>query len=114
MLKKRSVDEEVKSKVLNRRVLKTMFTIILYMVKHRLPNDSFSDLLKLVADCGSEDIKKHLFETPKNATYMSPQSFAETLAAVNEFVVYHLFVYHFYRRDDCHRKQVSGQYLHNV
>ena len=86
MLKKHCVDEEVKSKVLNRRVLKTMLTVILYMVKHRLPNDSFSDLLRLVADCGSEDIKKHLIDTPKNAMYMSPKSFAEILATMNEYV----------------------------
>ena len=84
MLKKHSVDEETKSEVLNRKVLKTMFTVALYMVKHRLPNDSFSDLLQLVADSGSEEVKKHLLEMPKNASYLSSNSFNDLLLVMNE------------------------------
>ena len=63
-----------------------MFTVVLYMVKHRLPNDSFADLLQLIADSGSDDMKKHLSGMAKNATYMSLESFTDVLKAINEYV----------------------------
>ena len=56
------------------------------MVKHRLPNDSFSDLLQLVADSGSKDVRKHLLGMAKNATYTSFLSFKELLQVMNEYV----------------------------
>ena len=63
-----------------------MFTVVLYMVKHRLLNDSFADLLQLIADSGSDDMKKHLSGMAKNATYMSLESFTDVLKAINEYV----------------------------
>ena len=86
MLKKYNAEVQTNSEVKNRIVLKTMFIVVLYMVKHRLPNDSFEDLMNLVAEAGSVDVKKYLSEAPKNATYMSIQSFKEILEVMNEYV----------------------------
>ena len=47
---------------------------------------SFEDLMKLVAEAGSVDVKKYLSEAPKNATYMSIQSFKEILEVMNEYI----------------------------
>ena len=86
MLKKHNIDSQKKEEIRNRKVLKTMFTVAFYMVKHRLPNDSFADLLNLVASSGAEDMKKYLIEAPKNATYTSDISFNLILETMNEFV----------------------------
>ena len=40
-------------------------SVALYMVKHRLPNYSFADLMNLVAESGSEDVKKYMSNLPK-------------------------------------------------
>ena len=90
MLKKHIEGVEKKAEIVNRSVLKTMLDVGLYMVKHRLPNDSFSDLLNPVADSGSEDVKKHLLGMAKNATYTSLHSFTELLQVMNEYVEKHL------------------------
>ena len=71
MLMKHELELQAKEEVTNKIALKAMFTVSLYMVKHRLPNDSFEALVKLLADAGCEDIKKYLLQCPKNATYLS-------------------------------------------
>ena len=65
MLKEHSIEIQTKSEVKNRKVLKIMFSVALYMVKHRLPNYSFADLMNLVAESGSEDVKKYMSNLPK-------------------------------------------------
>ena len=79
MLKKHSDEIQSKNDKNNRSVLKIMFPVGLYMVKHRCPNDAFPDLMKLLANSGSVEIKKYLFDCPKNANYMSPRSYKELL-----------------------------------
>ena len=86
MLTKHSLETQSKKEVTNRIALKAMFTVALYMVKHRLPNDSFGDLVKLLADAGAEDIKKYLLQCPKNATYLSHQSYQEILEVMNDYI----------------------------
>ena len=86
ILQKYSLEKDIKKEVANRKVLKVMFTVGIYMVKHRCPNDSFPDLMNLAANSGADDIKKYLSECPKNANYLSPQSFKELLKVMNDYV----------------------------
>jgi hypothetical protein len=63
-----------------------MFVISLHMVKHCLPNDSFEDMVKLVADAGSVEMKKYLSKCPKNGTHLCRHSYEELLEVMNEYV----------------------------
>ena len=67
MLKKTSVHQLLQAqgmellnnkRLKNRNVMKAMFTVALHMVKHCLPNDSFSDLLSLAGDVGASELKQ--------------------------------------------------------
>ena len=86
MLMRHYLDIQTKEELTNKIALKAMFTVALYMVKHRLPNDSFGDMVKLLADAGSDVIKKYLSQCPKNASYLSHQSYDELLQVMNDFI----------------------------
>ena len=70
----------------NRNALKSMFIIALYMVKHRLPNMSFEDMVNLIADAGSSNMRSYLDSCAKNATYTSRTTYTEILKTMNEYV----------------------------
>ena len=86
ILTKHSLESQVKKEIANRNVLKAMFTVALYMVKHRLPNDSFEDMMKLLANAGSKEMKQYLSECPKNATHLSFKSYKKLLVVMNSFI----------------------------
>ena len=91
LLKKTSVYEllrasELKKNINDRNILRSMFTISLYMVKHCLPNDSFEDMVKLVGDAGSSEMKTYLAKCPKNGTHLSIHNYEEYLDVMNEYV----------------------------
>ena len=70
----------------NRDVVKIMFKIVLYQVKNMVANIKYSSLLKLVADCGAEALKKFIIKRGKNATYMSVKTFDKMVHVLNEFI----------------------------
>ena len=75
-----------KKEMENRIVVKSMFSVALYMVKHCQPNDSFEDMIKLVAENGSSELKKHLSEGARNAQYLNHHSYRELLQVMNDYV----------------------------
>ena len=86
LLTNHALESAVKKEVANRKTLKAMLTVALYMAKHRLPNDCFGDMINLLANAGSEEIKKYLAQCPKNASYLSSNSHKEILEVMNDFV----------------------------
>ena len=95
MFKKTSVKELLQAKGMelltqkrleNRNVLKSMFTVALYMVRKCLPNDLFPEMIKLAADVGASGLKQYLNECPKNATHLSSYSYEEILDVMNEYI----------------------------
>lgn len=77
---------KLKEEVINRNAVKSMFVIVNYMVKHRLPNVSYEDMVHLIADAGSSEMKQFLESCPKNALYTSHTTFLEILKTMNEYI----------------------------
>ena len=86
LLRGQDLNRKLKNNTETREVFKVMMNVCLYMVKHRLPNDSFEDMMNLVANSGSTPVKNYLSKCRKNATFLSHHSHHEILETMNEFV----------------------------
>ena len=86
MVKTQNLTLEEKTSAQNRKVLGSLFTVGLYMVKHCLANDTYTDTVKMVADAGAEHLKVFIRDAAKNATYLSQNTYIELLKTMNEYV----------------------------
>ena len=70
----------------NREVVKIMFQTVLYQIKHLMANRTYTSLLKHIADCGAEILKKFVSNSRKNASYFSVRTFDKMLDVLNTFI----------------------------
>jgi hypothetical protein len=47
---------------------------------------NFQDVVKLVAECGGNEIQTHLLTAPKNATYLSPEYVSKMIEIMADYV----------------------------
>lgn len=70
MLKEASYAQEIKKTATNRFVIKCFFRITHLLINQKWAHTSnFKNIVKLVADCGGEEVKTHILNAPKNAMY---------------------------------------------
>ena len=77
--KERSIKE-------NRDYIKSLFLIVKYQVSNNLANDKFESLINLIAMAGSDQIKKYIQNSGKNATYRSDATFQNVLTVLNRYL----------------------------
>ena len=69
----------------NRSVFKILFRTSHFLIKKMMPNETYSSLVRLISDCGSQALQKFIIKSPKNATYLSRQTFQNILKVLNKF-----------------------------
>ena len=69
----------------NRSVFKILFRTSHFLIKKMMSNETYSSLVKLISDCGSQVLKKFIIKSPKNATYLSRQTFQNILKVLNKY-----------------------------
>ena len=69
----------------NREIVKILIKASHYLIKHMMSNTKHTSLVKLISECGSTTLKKFLIQSPKNATYISHNTFSNILNVLNRF-----------------------------
>ena len=69
----------------NRFVLKILFRTSHFLNKKIMPYETYSSLVRLISDCGSQALQKFIIKSPKNATYLSRQTFQNIFKVLNHY-----------------------------
>ena len=69
----------------NREIIKILFRTAHFIIKKMMSNLTFTSLVKLISDCGSDALKKFILKSPKNATYLSTRTFDNLLTVLNDY-----------------------------
>ena len=85
MLTKFKVLSDESKKKENREVIKILIRTAHYQIKHMMSNMSYTSLVELISDCGSDILKKFMIRSPKNASYLSLRTFDNLLQVLNKF-----------------------------
>lgn len=87
MLKEASYAQEIQKTATNRFVIKCFFRITHLLINQKWAHTSnFKNIVKLVADCGGEEVKTHILNAPKNAMYMSPLYVSKYIDVMNSYI----------------------------
>ena len=85
MLKTFPSKGEENQKIQNREMIKILFRTAHYQIKHMMSNLTYKSLVKLISECGSQELKKFMMKSPKNASYLSLRTFDNILQVLNNF-----------------------------
>ena len=69
----------------NREAIKILFRSCHYIIKQLMSNVTYTTLIKLITECGSETLKKFRIKSPRNATYLSMRTFDNIIKVLNKF-----------------------------
>ena len=73
VLQEASLSQEVQKTSTNRFVIKCFFRVTHLLIFQKWAHTSnFKNIVGLTADCGGDEVKTYLLNTPGNAMYLSP------------------------------------------
>ena len=73
VLQEASLSQEVQKTSTNRFVIKCFFRVAhLLIIQKWAHTSNFENIVELIADCGGDEVKTYLLNTPGNVMYLSP------------------------------------------